>query len=72
MYMQPGASIGFLRDRIGITEGNFFFFFFNKQTCRILVAVVHLLMLVDYERKERLVNGYIKNLRILPALFFAP
>lgn len=45
--------------------------FFNKQTWRVSVAVVHLLMLVDYERKERLVSGYSKNLSwILPALFF--
>lgn len=70
--MQPGVTIGFLHDRIGITEGNFFFFFFfNKPTWRASVAVVHLLMLVDYERKERLVSAYSKNLScILPALFF--
>lgn len=73
MHMQPGVTIGFLHGRIGVIgEVNCFFcfVFFNKNTWRVSVAVVHLLMLADYERKERLESCYSKNLSwILPTLF---
>lgn len=69
--MQPEVTNGFLHDSIGITQGNSIFFSsINKPPSE---AVLHLLMLVDYERKERLVSAFSKNLTwILPALIFAP